>query len=118
MSEFGFMYEGPILARQTPGCVLCIAAAGMQPPHACMPGCAICSAGKDKVCPSHRGLEVALEGAQIPHDMGHAFSGVREVVQTFLEGADGSSNTRVKVFGQVGAPDAPPRALTVEITLL
>ncbi len=116
--NFAFHYEGPIAARQTPGCNTCIAAIGMQPPHVCMPGCAICSAGRTKVCPSHQGVDVALEDATVPDAMEALFESSKTVVKAALVGATGPSNVRIKIFGQSGMVDAPPRTVTVEITLL
>lgn len=117
-TEFAFHYEGPISQRQTPGCILCIAAAGMQPPHNCMPGCAICAAGRTKVCTSHQGMTVALDEASVAPSMQGVFEAARAVAEKALAGATGASNVRIKMFGQSGIPDAPPRTVNVEVTLL
>jgi hypothetical protein len=116
--EYSFFYEGPLQARQTPGCLHCIAAAGFAPPHACAPGCSICEAAKTKVCGAHRGLTAALAEAVTPKSEDGVFSAVRSTIDAALAGVDGPSKVRVKVVGSVGAQDAPPRTLTVEVTLL
>ena len=117
-SEFGFNYEGPIEARQTPGCNLCIAALGMQPPHNCMPGCAVCAAGRTKVCTSHQGMKVAFDAAGVPKEFKALFDSARTTVETALAGAAPAANVKVRIFGQVGLPDTSPRTMTVEVTLL
>jgi hypothetical protein len=114
--EFAFHYEGPIEAKMQPGCIWCIAAAGMAPPHECRPGCSVCEAGKSKTCQGHRGLGAAIEGASVPEEVEPLFDHALQTVGLALAGASG--HCRVKVFGQEGAPDAPPRTLTVEVTLL
>jgi hypothetical protein len=116
--EYSFFYEGPIEKRQTKGCIYCISALGMEPPHNCMPGCAICAAGKSKQCTLHQGMHIALDQASVPKAVKGLFDAARSTIEKALEGAPGTSNVRLKVFGQNGLKDAPPRTMTVEVTLL
>lgn len=116
--EFSFYYEGPIGKRQTPGCIQCIAVLGMQPPHNCMPGCPVCAAGRTKICTMHQGMKVALDGASVPSSVRPVFEASRSTVEAALAGASDGSDVKLKIHGQVGTQDAPPRTLYVEVTLL
>jgi hypothetical protein len=63
-------------------------------------------------------MMVALDAASIPEGAVTMFEATRATMESALQGASPAANVKVKVFGQVGAPDAPPRTLTVEVTLL